>query len=44
MKGLQDWLRERAERASPRTAVLFALVMVLVAVWLVSLLLQGSTG
>jgi hypothetical protein len=44
MKGLQDWLRELAERASPRTAVLFALVMVLVAFWLVSLLLQGSTG
>jgi hypothetical protein len=44
MKGLQDWLRELAERASPRTAVLFALVMVLVVVWLVSLLLQGSTG
>jgi len=44
MRGLQAWLRELAEWASPRTAVLFALVMVLVVVWLVSLLLQGSAG
>jgi len=44
MKGLQDWLREIAGRASPRTALLFALVMVLVVVWLVSVILQGSAG
>jgi hypothetical protein len=44
MKGLQGWLRELSERASPRTAFLFALVLVLVFVWLVSLMLQGSAG
>jgi len=44
MKGFQGWFRELAERASPRTALLFALVMVLVVVWLVSLVLQGSAG
>jgi hypothetical protein len=44
MRGLQGWLRELAERASPRTAVLFGLVMLLVVVWLVSLALQGSAG
>jgi hypothetical protein len=44
MKGLQGWLREIAERASPRTALLFALVLGLVVVWLVSLILQGSAG
>jgi hypothetical protein len=44
MKGLQGWLRDLSERASPRTAFLFALVVVLVVVWLVSLLLQGSAG
>lgn len=44
MKGLQGWLQELAERASPRTALLFALVWVLVVVWLVSLVLQGSAG
>ena len=44
MKGLQGWLREISERASPRTALLFALVIVLVIVWLVSLMLQASAG
>jgi len=44
MKGLQAWLREIAERASPRTALLFSLVLVLVVVWLVSLVLQGSAA
>jgi hypothetical protein len=42
MNGLQGWLRELAERASPRTALLFAVVLVLVVVWLISLLLQGG--
>jgi hypothetical protein len=44
MKGLQGWLRELSERASPRTALLFALVVVLVVVWLVSVMLQGAAG
>jgi hypothetical protein len=44
MKGLQKWLRELADRASPRTALLFTFVLVLVVVWLVSLILQGSAG
>ena len=44
MKGLQGWLRELSERASPRTAVLFGLVLLLVVVWLVSLVLQDSGG
>ncbi len=44
MKGLQGWLREIAGRASPRTALLFALVMVLVVIWLMSVILQGSVG
>jgi uncharacterized membrane protein len=44
MNGLQGWLRELAERASPRTALLFAVVLVLAVVWLVSVFLQGSAG
>ena len=44
MKGLQGWLRELSERASPRTALLFALVVMLVVVWLVSVMLQGAAG
>jgi predicted nucleic acid-binding Zn ribbon protein len=33
--GLQDRLREIAERASPRTGLLFALAFVLLVVWIV---------
>jgi hypothetical protein len=44
MNGLQEWLRELAERASPRTALLFTVGLVLVVAWLVSLFLQGAAG
>jgi hypothetical protein len=33
--GLQDRLREIAERASPRTGLLFVLAFVLLVVWIV---------